>query len=124
MQQTFFKNYLPKVIGLNSKTEFVIKKNQISFQVNEIKIRINYLYTFSQHTLVFGLKPIKNKRYQHVVKIKVEEPSSWYSNTIRFIIMSMILNAQKFGLKRERQNFQFSNIYLSVLNANVFTNVK
>lgn len=46
------------------------------------------------------------------VKLEIEKQNSWFSNTIRFMVLSMISNAKLYGIKTKYKNtFLFNKEY-------------
>lgn len=102
-EKEFFSRYLPSVLGLNVK----VKENKITFLHSGCKIRIRNEYG----KLCFYIKLIGGK-YRCVVKLEMEEQNSWFSNTIRFTVLSMISNAKLYGIKTKyKDSFLFYKEY-------------
>lgn len=99
----FFTKYLPSVLGINVK----VRENKITFLHNGYKIRIRKEYS----RLCFYIKQIGGK-YRCVVKLEIEEQNSWFSNTIRFTVLSMLNNAKLHGIKTKyKDSFLFNKEY-------------
>lgn len=105
----YFKDYLKKVLLLPN-TKIRSTSSQVLIETNDLMIRIKCPFS-PPNELAFQVKRKTEHYFRTVIYLKKEDPNSWFSNAVRFVVQSIILNEKHRKHSGKPKEFAFSENY-------------